>query len=257
MAEGPNVIDLGADPIFKPLGRKNAYEEVTEEIRRLIHQERLQPLHRLPTERSLAEQFGVSRMVIREAIRTLERAGLLAVRKGPTGGIFVAQDYDRPISDLIGNLLAGGEASLENLFEIRLLIEPYAASRSAELGSDADFLRLEALITQAEAGWRQGVSPRPHNIEFHRVILRMSRNPIMIVMGEAVLSILSDRIKGVTSPDTSQRALDMHRNILIALRKRQSNKARVLMEKDIAAAEERLVSLGPEALLRLAAGDGF
>src|SRR5450759_3515 len=105
---------------------------------------------RMPSERDLAAQFGVSRVVVREAIRTLETSGLVTVKKGPKGGIFVTQDYERPIVDTITNLLAGGEATLDDLFEMRLLIEPYAAARVAERGSEADFVMLEGRIAQAE-----------------------------------------------------------------------------------------------------------
>ena len=79
------------------------------------------PLHRLPTERELAEQFGVSRSAVREAIRALERTGLVTVRKEPRGGIFVAHDCDRPINGSIANLLAGGGASLDTFSRCALM----------------------------------------------------------------------------------------------------------------------------------------
>jgi len=241
-----------AHRLFRSLGRKNAYEEVAAEIRKLIFERRLQALHRLPTERELAEQFGVGRAVVREAIRTLERAGLLQVKKGPKGGLFVAQDFDRPINDSIVNLLAGGQASLEDLFEIRLLIEPYAASRAAELATEEDLARLEQLLDEAESDRNLGASLRVYNIEFHRQILRMGRNPVLSVMGETVLRILSDRIHALVSPITSEKALAMHKLILAALLKRQARKASSLMAADIEATGKRLAQLSPETLVRLA-----
>ena len=233
----------GGGALFKSLGRKKAYEEVADQIRERIFAQHLRVFDRLPTERELAEQFGVSRMAVREAIRTLELTGLLTVRKGPKGGIFVAQDYDRPISDSIVNLLAGGEASLENLFEVRELVEPYAASRAAVLGTNADFARLEALIDEAEQESAQGHSIRSLNIEFHRLVIRMSRNPIIEVVGETVLLLLSERIKYIVSPHTSKAGLVMHRQIVAALRQRQPAKARTIMTKDIHAVGERFARM--------------
>lgn len=229
--------------LFKNLGRRKAYEEVADQIRERIFAQHLRVLDRLPTERELAEQFGVSRMAVREAIRTLELNGLLTVKKGPKGGIFVAQDYDRPISDSIVNLLAGGEASLESLFEVRELIEPYAASRAAELGSDDDFARLEALIGEAAREGARGQSIRSRNIEFHRLVIRMSRNPIIEVVGETVLLLLSERIKHIVSPQTSKAGLGMHRQIVAALRQRQPEKAKTIMAKDIQAVGERFARM--------------
>ncbi len=247
--------EIAGDPLFKPLGRKKAYEEVAEEIRRLIHGQKLQPLFRLPTERDLSDQFGVSRMVVREAIRSLERAGLLLVKKGPRGGIFVAQDYNRPLNDTISNLLAGGNAGLTDLFEIRALIEPYAAARAALLGSEEEYAELAALVSQAELDRHKGQSPRAFNIEFHRRILRMSKNPVLSALGEAVLVIMLDRIRNLASLNTSFTALDWHKKILDALRQRQPEQAKLLMEKDIQGTGDMLARLSPETLLQLAADD--
>jgi GntR family transcriptional repressor for pyruvate dehydrogenase complex len=239
-------------PMFKNIARKKAYEEVADEIRRLIFERRLKPTHRLPTERDLAGQFGVSRTAVREGIRTLERSGLLQVKKGPKGGLFVAQNYNRPINDSILNLLAGGEASLEDLFEMRLLIEPYAAARSAELATEKDFAALDELIENAEADRKLGNSPRAHNIEFHGHLLRLSGNPVLLVVGEAVLRILADRIQTLVSPATSEKALAMHKLILAALRRRQPQKAAALIAKEIEATGKRLARVSPRTLLRLA-----
>lgn len=248
--------DPVAGPIFRPLGRKKAYEEVGDAIRKLILSRSLQPPYRLPSERDLAEQFQVSRMVVREAIRALERSGLLTVKKGPRGGIFVAQQYGRPVADSIANLLAGGGASLDNVFEVRALIEPYAASRAAELATPEELEEMAALLRQAEDDRLHTQALRAHNLEFHRMILRISRNPVMGVMGEAALVILSDRIKDVLSPETSQRALDMHRRILDALRSREPAEAAALMKQDVQATGRRLAELSPEALQQLAAPSG-
>lgn len=228
---------------FRSLGRRKAYEEVADQIRERIFAQHLRVLDRLPTERDLAAQFGVSRVVVREAIRTLELNGLLTVRKGAKGGIFVAQDYDRPISDSIVNLLAGGEAGLEDLFEVRQLIEPFAASRAAVLGSDEDFDRLAAGLAEAEREHAKGASIRALNIEFHRLVIRMSRNPILSVVGETVLILLAERIKHIPSRETSEAVLGVHKKILAALRQRQPEKARMIMAKDINAVGERLAGM--------------
>ncbi len=238
------MLDLSTDqPLFRKLWRKKAYMEVAEQIRDKIFSDKLKLFQRLPSERDLAEQFGVSRVVVREAIRTLESSGLLTVKKGPKGGIFVAQDYERPIVDSITNLLAGGEASLDNLFEVRLLIEPYAAARVAELGTDADFDALEAKLAEAEREHDADESLRHRYIEFHREILRLSRNPLLGILGETVLLVLYDRVKEVVSADTSAVGLAMHQRLVQALRKRQGAEARKIMSEDIATLSRRFAEL--------------
>ncbi len=240
---------------FRSLGRRKAYEQVADQIRERIFARHLCLFDRLPTERDLAVQFGVSRVAVREAIRTLEFNGLLTVKKGAKGGIFVAQDYERPISNSIVNLLAGGEASLENLFEVRQLIEPYAASRAAVLGSDDEFKQLAAALTEAERELALGNNPRSNNIEFHRSVIRMSRNQILSVIGETVLLLLSERTKDIPSLETPDTVLDMHRKILAALRQRQPGKARAIMAKDINVVGERLARMNGRSNTRQA-GNG-
>lgn len=233
----------GREVSFQPLGRRKAYEEVADRIRELIFTAAVKTGERLPTERELAAQFGVSRVVIREAIRALELTGLLEVKKGPKGGIFIIEDHQRPITDSITNLLDRGEARLKDLFEVRLLIEPYAAERVARIGTAQDFSELSALVEEADAEHARGADIRNLNIELHRRIIRMSRNPVLAVVGETVLVMLSDRLKSVRSATLSSVALEMHKKLLVALRRRKAAEARAIMEQDIGALGKRFALL--------------
>jgi GntR family transcriptional repressor for pyruvate dehydrogenase complex len=231
---------------FRNLGRKKAYEEVADQIRERILAQQLHLMERLPSERDLAMQFGVSRVVIREAIRTLELNGLLTVKKGAKGGIFVARDFNRPISDSIVNLLAGGEATLENLFEVRELIEPYAASQATVVGSDEDFERMAVVLAAAELENAKGRSIRSLNIEFHQLVIRACRNPILIVVGETVLLLLAERLKDTPSLKTPEVEIRTHQKILAAMRQRQPEKAKMIVVTDIQAVSERLARMNKQ-----------
>jgi GntR family transcriptional repressor for pyruvate dehydrogenase complex len=220
-------------PVFQNLGRRSAYLDVADRIRATIFKDKLALFQRIPSERELAAQFGVSRVVVREAIRTLESSGLVTVKKGPKGGIFVAQDYERPIVDTVTNLLAGGEANLDNLFEMRRLIEPHAAAEVAARGSEADFAMLEGKITEAEREHGADHSVRHRYIDFHRQVLRLAGNPLLAVVGETVISVLYDRVKGALSADTSEVGLIMHRQLVNACRNRKPEEARAIMAQDI------------------------
>ena len=237
----------GSEVPFTTVKRPKAYEQIADQIRERIFAQHLRVSDRLPTERELAAQFGVSRVVVREAIRTLELSGMVTVKKGHKGGIFVAQDYDRPISDSIVNLLAGGGASLENLFEVRQLIEPFAAARVAEIGTEEDFERLAAALADAEREHAIGNNSRAHNIEFHRLLISMSGNPILSMVGETVLLLMSDRVKHINSPETSESVLASHRQMLAALKQRRHVKARSLMAQDIQAVGERFARMDEHA----------
>jgi len=242
----PGPTSAGA-PMFEPLGRRSAYQEVAERIRAAIFKDKLALFQRLPSERDLAAQFGVSRVVVREAVRALESSGLVTVKKGPKGGIFVAQDYERPIVATVTNLLAGGEAKVEHLFEMRLLIEPQAAARLAQHGSAADFAMLEQKIAAAEREHGADHSVRHRYIDFHRQVIRLAGNPLMAVMGETVLLVLYDRVKALLSADTTEVGLIMHRQLLNACRKRQGEEARRIMAQDIELLSRRFAAFSAGA----------
>jgi len=248
MASQPSNAPASNAPVFTSLGRRNAYRDVADQIRQTIFRDKLSLFQRLPSERDLAVQFGVSRVVVREAVRTLESSGLVTVKKGPKGGIFVAQDYERPIVDTVTNLLAGGEATLANLFELRLMIEPYAAARVAEVGTEADFAMLEATIAGAEREHGADQSVRHHYIDFHRQVVRLARNPLLAVIGETVLLVLYDRVKTAVSADTTEAGLIMHRQLLNACRKHDPDAARRIMVQDIDILSRRFSELptGPK-----------
>jgi len=235
-------------PVFQNLGRRSAYLEVAEQIRATIFKDKLALFQRMPSERDLAAQFGVSRVVVREAIRTLESSGLVTVKKGPKGGIFVTQDYERPIVDTITNLLAGGEANLDNLFEIRLMIEPYAAARLAQSGSEADFAMLEGKIAEAQHEHAADHSVRHRYIDFHRQVIRLAGNPLLAIVGETVLLVLYDRVKAVLSAETTEVGLIMHRQLVDACRNRRPAQARTIMAQDIEILSRRFAefSAGPQ-----------
>jgi GntR family transcriptional regulator, transcriptional repressor for pyruvate dehydrogenase complex len=241
---GPSVESLsGRDVSFAPLGRRKAYEEVADRIRERIFTAAVKTGERLPTERELAVQFGVSRVVVREAIRALELSGLLQVKKGPKGGIFIIEDHQRPITDSIANLLGRGDARLKDLFEVRLLIEPYAAERVARIGTAQNFSELAALVEQTDAEHDCGVDIRNLNIELHCRIIRMTRNPVLAVVGETVLMLLADRLKSVKSPAPLSVARGMHKKLLVALRRRNAAAARAIMQQDIVAVGKRFALL--------------
>src|SRR5258708_20009789 len=78
-------------PDFGPIKPKRVFEEICERIRNELSSGALRPGDKLPPERELAEQFGVSRTAVREAFRSLERSGLIGLQKGAKGGAFILQ----------------------------------------------------------------------------------------------------------------------------------------------------------------------
>jgi GntR family transcriptional repressor for pyruvate dehydrogenase complex len=213
--------------------RKKAYEGIADYIRGEILAGHLTLGQRLPTEQELAEQFGSSRTVVREAIRTLEGTGFVTVKKGNTGGIFIAQNYDKPVIDSIRHMVAAGEVSFGDLFVVRSLVECYAAEHLALHGGKEEFGQLEALLDAADQALADGEGIRHFNIRFHRTIVRLCGNPVLVVIGETAITTIMEQVAPIASQELSLTHRGMHRQILKALMDGDAGLAKTLIDNDI------------------------
>ena len=139
MASDRNSVELQRRPaaVFKPVREKRAFEEVADRVRKMLENGELQVGDRLPPERELSKQLSVSRAALREALRTLENAGLLELRPGKLGGAFVTDARPQAISDNMSDLLRLGGISLAHLTESRAWIEEVVVRVACERAEEA------------------------------------------------------------------------------------------------------------------------
>src|SRR5437764_95675 len=135
---------------FRPIKATRAFEEIAEQIRLELSSGRLRPGDRLPPERRLAEQFGVSRNTLREALRSLENAGLLRLQKGATGGAFVCESTGDAVITGLRDMFHLGAIQPEHLTEARVLIESAAVRVACQRATAEDLVALNANIAEAE-----------------------------------------------------------------------------------------------------------
>lgn len=236
----------GKKPLKTPPKRMKAYALVADTIRRQVFSGSLAEGEQLPPERTLADNFGVSRVVVREAIRALESDGLIRVREGAGGGTFVCHDYDKPLSASINNLLSGGAITLNHLFELRLMLEAPAAAVAALRGSKADIEALEQHVAESEALLDDSGALRDANLEFHRRMVALAGNPLMSLLCETVLNILVKSIKGRLNSELSKRVVVYHRKIVEALLAGRAEEARDLTVTDLEQLHSRYKMMGIE-----------
>ncbi len=224
--------------------RGKAYEAVAQAVRELVFSGELSEGMRLPPERELAEHFRVSRVVIREAIRTLEHDGIVRVQSGAGGGTFVASAFDKPLGTSITNLLASGAISLEHLFEMRLMLEPPAAALAAKREGPDRAHTLQMGVRQAERVRGDSQALRAANLEFHRLLVALAGNPLLSALCETVLQILVESLKGNLDHETSLDVLGYHHRITEAVRAGDAELARSLTEQDLEQLRERYRRIG-------------
>ena len=135
---------------FAPLKKMTYPERIARKIQMRILTGDLAFGERLPAELDLAGEFGVSRSVVRESMRILAGLGLVNVKKGPAGGIFISDGFHIPLSNSLRGLVDSGRVSVDHIFMVRLLIEPNVAAEAARHAQQTDVDDLRQILQCSE-----------------------------------------------------------------------------------------------------------
>lgn len=238
--------------MFKSVQHTNIAQQVIDQIRNVILKGELKPGDKLPPEAELVQKFRVSRQTLREALRALEYLGLIEMRKGITGGAFVAEvDMEVTLASL-ANFLYFKNVSIEHISEVRKAIEPHCARLAAERISEEGLQRLNTALKESEELSSDVYSPEltRSEIRFHRIIANTTENPIMILLVDFVENLLQD-VKDIIRPDKAftKLVIDSHRRIYQAIEARDPERAYDEMFKDVAQVGESLFRMADAAQL--------
>ncbi len=173
---------------FQRLHRQSAAAEAAEMIRRMIISGELRAGQRLPPERELCETLGVSRPTVRETLRSLMAVNILESRHG--SGTFVTSLDTQTLTEPLRFVMALSPATVAELFEARLLIEPELAAMAAQRATDAQRKRLAQCAKLASARKPQALLEL--DIELHQLIAAAARNGVLVRMLESVSGIARD-----------------------------------------------------------------
>jgi DNA-binding FadR family transcriptional regulator len=215
-----------------------ASEEIAALIRRWLEEQQLQPGERIGTEQEMADEFGVSRPTLREALRLLSASHLIRVGRGRTGGIFVAstpsEGMSRNVSESIALMLAAESISMEQLLDARLSLEVPIAGRAAVNVDEDVAVRLEAAI-EAAVGHQPGTPPfNAADTRFHQILAEASGNELLRALTAWILEVLQPTLVAHISVGVDPVAiLAQHRAILRAVRRHQRSAAERAMQAHI------------------------
>jgi GntR family transcriptional regulator, transcriptional repressor for pyruvate dehydrogenase complex len=186
-----------SQPRFAPIRTKRVFEEICEQVRREMAAGSLRPGDKLPPERELALKLGVSRAAVREALRSLEIAGVVGLHKGARGGAFILKGDPDIVTRSIRDMFHLGRISLDNLTEARTLVMQVAMQLACErirpttvaaLENNVD--RLTTLPTSGKASERVAISA-----EFYRLISQATDNTVLQVIIEALTDIVLQQVE--------------------------------------------------------------
>lgn len=212
------------------------YEIIIADISDRISRGTLKPGDSLPSERELAEQFELSRIPVREALKILEFLGVTCYVPGK--GMFL-QKLDVP--SLVSKIFFGlntSTDSIRQLFEVRLLLEVYAARRGAELRTEEELTELRATLEDSSEGPGLVVVD---SLRFHMGVIKTAHNEIITEFYMFLSSLLAEAREHthVESRYVDQ-PLHYHREILRAIEERDGDRAADLMRDHLEMEMEHL-----------------
>jgi GntR family transcriptional regulator, transcriptional repressor for pyruvate dehydrogenase complex len=203
------------------------YEIVAEKIVELISISRMKPGDRLPTEQRLGEQLGVSRSIVREAVKFLTATGLVAARKGV--GIYVAGQTSLIARPAINLSMSVDPEHIQALFDFRCMQEMLTTRLATEYITLAELRELEKILIRNRAHAEAGESG-PFLVTddaFHRCIAQATRNPFLAETIASIFNLQRWAVKIMTggAPGSMLIAAEQHQNLFNAIEAGQPEEA--------------------------------
>lgn len=223
-----------ADIAFAAISPARAVDEIAAQVRAMVADGRLKPGDRLPSERELSLRLQVSRNTLREALRTLEHAGLVEMRKGAAGGAFVRTGTGGAIVTGMSDLYHLGAITPQQLTEARMWISELVVRVACERAGEDDFAALEENIRAATVAHDAGRFDERQKLhrEFHILLARATRNPIVAITMESVMGVVGQFIEKI-GPSENPFTLPSRKRFMKHLRARDADAAVAEMSKHL------------------------
>lgn len=222
------------DDFFIPVKNTRISEEIVSQIKKGILEGILNPGDKLPSERELAELWEVSRVSVREALRTLEKNGLLQIKPGIGGGAFIRQIDFETIENTMNDFFMFGAVTVDHISQVRLIIEPAAAEIAALTRTEADLDELEQVLKKCNDLINSGNANRNAQISFHRTLAKVSKNPVLIANLNSVLIFLAEELSTFRpSLESFMEDQKFHEKILQSIKDKDGKMTRKYMEEHV------------------------
>ncbi|MBI5947262.1 MAG: FadR family transcriptional regulator [Chloroflexi bacterium] len=216
---------------------KRASQVVAGELRRMILYGSLAGVERLPPEPELAQQLGISHHHLREALRLLEQDGLLEVRRGHSGGIYLRSPDADVLARTFEGILARNRTPLADLMVARSVIEPACARLAAENASEAELDFLDSTIEQQA---ESELYIPELNAQFHVGVATAAHCQTLLLLMRSIERLVRDLDTTVDDPQLVVEQGRAHRAIVRELRKRDGQRAEYVMGRHLSGFEDRL-----------------
>jgi len=232
--------------MFTPVKAKRVYMQIVDQIINLIRRGEFPDGAQLPPERELAEQLGVSRASLREALSALQILGLVETKPGQ--GTFICAEKIPSLLQFDASWLYEDEESPFTILQARKTVEPHIAALAATQRSEAALKRLEEILDSVEA------DPSDRNIftegdrKFHKAIAEATGNPVLLSMMWIVYELMGQKLwlalmmdSTLATPGRLQEALAEHRRIYEAIKAQDKEAAAARMREHLESVERLMI----------------
>jgi DNA-binding FadR family transcriptional regulator len=221
---------------FAPVVRRRLHEDVSEQLLKAIHAGDFPVGSRLPSERDLSGLFGVTRPVIREALQTLERLGIIQIAHGERAEVLrvTADAVMAKFTESVRTLIATDPDALEHFKEARLFFEYGAARRAAERADTPGLAKLRQVLDAQ----RRAVMRKSEFIaldgEFHATIAELAGNPLFPAVSRGIFTWLSEYYRAsVHMPGREFLTIDEHEAIFACIERGEADGAEAAMRRHL------------------------
>lgn len=205
------------------------YNDISEQLEEKIHD---MPVGaKLPSERTMAEEFGVSRNVLREALRVLSEKGIIEIHSGR--GAFVADKQNEKLVSQLESILFENVNSLSDIEEVREAVELAVFEKAVERATDEDIQILEEIYGELELSKENPKKYNSADIRFHIQVANSTHNSVFPVLISALYNLTDKKLFRITElyPTRVNSGQREHRAIIDAIKKRDVNAARAVGQK--------------------------
>jgi GntR family transcriptional regulator, transcriptional repressor for pyruvate dehydrogenase complex len=207
--------------------------QIVAEIRDALFARRLKPGDFLGGEKDIAARFGVSRIVARDALRSLEALGVVEIRMGKGGGARIARGNARLFAEALAVQLKLAEVSPAEILDAQRAIECLAAELAAQNATAPDHARLQDLLAEAERTIGDVAAYTRASRDFHLAIAEASHNRVLVVQLISLEHVAWPARNSTLTPKVARHILDVHRELARLIEARDAAGARALMDDHV------------------------
>ncbi len=229
--------------IFRPIRQLRVSEEIISQLKQSILLGHFKPGDKLPAERDLAEEFRVSRVAIREALRALENAGFLVTRQGANGGAYITDLNFENLAKTFLDLFMANKISIPEMHQLRILVEPEVARLAASRVTPEFAQQLKDSLEAEELPISSLSVDVERKQRVHFILAEMCGNRFFEALVRSALELTREVVEAVGPDPHTMHPAGMHRPIVEAVLAKDVKRAAIEMGKHTVEFGETLIKM--------------